>query len=138
MSALQTIHGIDLVREQVDAFNAGDWEGVKRLLTSNAVYDELALKLTLHGADNIVAGLKAWRNSYPDLKGTITRYVGDDQTMAVEIVWEGTFTNDLLTPTGMVKATGTHDRVFAAQFYTFEEGRISALHHYFDFGSAIR
>ncbi len=138
MSVLQPVHGIDLIREQIEAFNHGNWEGVARLFTPNAIYEEMALGLTLRGPDNIVTGLELWRNTYPDLVGTITRYIGDDQAMAIELVWEGTFTNDLVTPKGVIKATGTHDRVFAAQFYTFEEGRISALHHYFDLATATR
>ncbi len=138
MNTLQTLSTLDLCREQIAAFSSSDWEGMKQLFTADALYEEVATGVVLRGPEAIVAGLKFWKMAFPDLKGTITRYTGDDRLMAIELSWEGTLEGDLMLPGRTVKATGRRGTIMAAQFVTFAEGRISAIHHYFDVGTILR
>ena len=138
MTSMQALRGIDLAREHIRAFSESDWDALMALDTPDAIYDEMATGVTLRGPATIVEGLKVWKKAFPDLKGTITRYTGDDRLLAIELTWEGTFTGELMTPQGMVKGNGTRGMVPAVQFITLEGNKIAAIDHYFDFNTILK
>src|SRR5215468_3042179 len=91
---------IDVARENVEAFNAGDWERFKATLTDGAVYDEHATQRHLVGPEAIVDANRSWREAFPDATGRIERALADDGTVTLEITWEGTQSGPLHTPNG--------------------------------------
>ena len=81
---------IDVARENVDAFNAGDWERFKATLADGAVYDEAATQRHLVGHEAIVEANRGWREAFPDARGRVERAMADDGIVTLEITWEGT------------------------------------------------
>lgn len=120
-----------LVMRYLDAFNRGDWDTYKTTLTADSVHIEPG-GMELHGPDASVEGVKVFRVAFPDLKGDVVRLVTDDQVAAAEIVWKGTHTGPLVTPTGTIEPTGKPVIVHATKFFVFEGDRIKYSRHYWD------
>ena len=123
---------IDLAREGVDAFSAGDWDRLRAPLADDAVYEEPATQRTARGPDEIVALNRGWKEAFPDARGTIVAAYGDGDHAVLEIVWEGTHSGTLSMPMGELSPTGRQVTVRAAQITTVSNGRATSIHHYFD------
>jgi steroid delta-isomerase-like uncharacterized protein len=132
------MNSIDVARENIGAFNAGDWERFKATLAQEPVYDELATQRHLVGPEAIVDANRAWREAFPDATGTVERALADDGTVTLEITWEGTQSGPLHMPTGDTPASGRHVVVKAAQVLEFEGDKIREVHHYFDLMGLLR
>src|SRR3990172_1987646 len=50
---------IRVARENIEAFNAGDWQRVKATLAPDSVYDEVGTQRRLRGADEIDQALQS-------------------------------------------------------------------------------
>jgi steroid delta-isomerase-like uncharacterized protein len=123
---------IDVARENIEAFNSGNWEQFRATLADGAVYDELATQRHLVGHDAIIDANRGWREAFPDAKGTVERALADDGTVTLEITWEGTQSGPLHMPTGDIPASGRRVIVKAAQVVDFDGEKIREVHHYFD------
>jgi steroid delta-isomerase-like uncharacterized protein len=121
-----------LARESIEAFNDGDMKRFKATLTPDSVYDEVATRRRVQGADKIAEALQGWKQAFPDAKGTITKAVAGDSTATVEITWEGTHTGPLTGPTGTIPASGKRQTTRAVEVFTFGDDKIKESHHYFD------
>lgn len=122
---------LDLVRQYLDAFNRGDWPMYKATLTPDSIHLEPGVP-EMRGPDAIIAGVKIFRDAMPDLTGTVTRIVeGKDET-AAEIVWRGTHTGPLATPSGPIAPTGRPVTVHACKVFGFEGNLIRYARHYWD------
>jgi steroid delta-isomerase-like uncharacterized protein len=118
--------------DQIDAFNKGDWEQMRALLTSDARYHELGTERKIEGPDQIIELFKGWKTAFPDAAGTVTSSVASGNTAVLEVTWKGTHTGPLVTAAGTIPASGKHQETPAAVFYAFEGGKIKASRHYFD------
>lgn len=126
-----TTPGLELARRYLEAFNSADWETFKSCLAPESVHIEPG-DIEAHGPDATVEAVKVFRTAMPDLNGTIVRVVpGPDTTMA-EIVWRGTHTGPLVTPTGTIAPTGRAVTVHACKVFAFEGDRITYGRHYWD------
>ena len=105
--ALTAEQMVKIAREQVDAFNSGDWERVQAGLAADAHYDELGTQRTLDGPEKIVELLKGWKVAFPDAAGTVTSAVASGTTAALEVTWKGTHTGPLETASGTIPPSGT-------------------------------
>jgi steroid delta-isomerase-like uncharacterized protein len=92
----------DVARANIEAFNAGDWEGLAATFADKCVYDELATHRHLEGQEAIVEANRAWKEAFPDAKGRINRAMADNGTVTLELTWEGTQSGPLHMPTGDV------------------------------------
>lgn len=117
---------VKIAREQVDAFNRGDWESLKAGLTSDAHYDELGTERKIDGRDKIVELFKGWRQAFPDAIGRVTSAVAGGDKAALEVTWKGTQTGPLVTAQGTIPASGKSQETPAAFFFTFEGNTIKA------------
>ncbi|HSG08194.1 MAG TPA: ester cyclase [Longimicrobiales bacterium] len=127
-----------LARDSVDAFNQADWDRWRKLHASNIVYEEIATGQKLIGHDEILTGLKAWREAFPDLKGTVKNLlVGEDQAV-VEVEWSGTQKGNLMTPFGTIPPSGRSNVTRAMLVLRVEKDRIVSDRHYFDFYGMLR
>ena len=121
-----------IAREQIDAFNNGDWEQLRALLTSDACYHEFATERTIEGPEQIIELFKGWKTAFPDAAGTVTNAVASGNTVVLEVTWKGTHTGPLVTAAGTIPASGKRQETPAAVFYVFEGAKIKASRHYFD------
>ena len=130
--ALTTNELAKVARDQIDAFNEGDWEQMRALLTSDARYHELGTERKIEGPDQIIELFKGWKTAFPDAVGTVTSSVASGDTAVLEVTWKGTQTGPLTTAAGTIPASGKSQETPAAVFYVFEGAKIKASRHYFD------
>jgi steroid delta-isomerase-like uncharacterized protein len=123
---------VKIAREQVDAFNSGDWEHVRAGLASDSRLDELGTERKIDGPEQIVELFKGWKEAFPDAAGTVTSAFASGDTAAVEVTWKGTHTGPLKTAEGTIPASGKRQETPAAIFFTFEGDKIKESRHYFD------
>src|SRR5919108_801764 len=97
---------VNVAREHIEAFNAGDWERVKSTLAAGSVYDEVGTQRRIEGADQIINAYKGWKQAMPDAKGNITNALGSGNTATLQITWEGTQTGPLAGPSGTLPPSG--------------------------------
>jgi steroid delta-isomerase-like uncharacterized protein len=127
-----------IAREAVDAFNASDWERTKALIAPDYLYNEVGTQRRIQGPEEVVAALQGWKQAMPDAKGTVTSALASGNTVALEIIWEGTHTGPLEGPTGTIPASGKRQVTPAAQILIFEGDKIKENHHYFDMMSLLK
>lgn len=123
---------VKIAREQIAAFNSGDWERLRAGLASDSRYEELGTARTSDGPEQIVELFKGWKQAFPDAVGTVTSAVAEGDTVALEVTWNGTHTGRLTTAAGTIPASGKRQETPAAIFFTFAGDKIKASRHYFD------
>ena len=129
---------ITIAREQVDAFNTGDWERLQAGLAADARYHELATQRKVEGPEKIVELFKGWKTAFPDAAGTVTSAVGSGNMAALEVTWKGTHTGPLETAEGTIPASGKRQETPAAIVFTFEGGKIKEDRQYFDLMTLLK
>ena len=129
---------IRVARENIEAFNAGDWQRVKATLAPDSVYDEVGTQRRLQGAEEIIEALKGWKQAMPDVRGTVTNAVASGNTVTQEITWEGTQTGPLAGPGGTIPASGKRQVTRAAWIATIQGDKISESRQYFDMMSLLQ
>ena len=110
---------VKLARQQIDAFNSGDWELMRGTLASDARYDEVGTQRKVEGPEKIVELFKGWKTAFPDVVGTVTSSVASGNRAALEVTWKGTHTGPLTTAEGTIPASGKLQETPGAVFYTF-------------------
>jgi steroid delta-isomerase-like uncharacterized protein len=123
---------VKIAREQVEAFNSGDWELLRRTLASDSRYDELGTQRKIEGPEKIIELFKGWKGAFPDGAGTVTSVVSSGNKVALEVTWKGTHTGPLTTVEGTIPASGKRQETPAAIVFTFEGDKIKESSHYFD------
>jgi steroid delta-isomerase-like uncharacterized protein len=123
---------VKIAREQVDAFNKGDWERVRAAHTSESRLNELATERKVEGPEQIVELFKGWKQAFPDAAGTVTSAFASGDTAVLEVTWKGTHTGPLTTAEGTIPASGKRQETPAAIFLAFEGEKIKESRHYFD------
>ncbi len=124
---------IDVARQSIEAFNAGDWDRYRAMMGPDSVYDEPATQRHFEGADSILEVTREWKEAFPDAHGTIERAVaGDGGTVTLELIWEGTQDGPMHMPGGDLPPSHRHVRVSAAQILDIEGDHIKENHHYID------
>ena len=123
---------VKIARDQVDAFNAGDWERLEAGLTPDSRYHELATQRKVESPEQIVELFKGWKTAFPDAFGTVTSAIGSGNTAALEVTWKGTHNGPLETAEGTIPASGKQQETPAAFVFSFEGARIKESRQYFD------
>jgi steroid delta-isomerase-like uncharacterized protein len=124
---------IDVARESIECFNAGDFDRLRGLLADDSYEEELSTQRRLEGADAQVEAGRGWKAAFPDGNGTIEGVHADGNTVTLELTWEGTQSGPMQTPDGSeLPATNRHGKVKACQVLEVEDGKIKATRHYFD------
>jgi steroid delta-isomerase-like uncharacterized protein len=127
--------GTDITRtaaDLIEAFNAGDWDRLRPLVTSDLVYTETGTGRRVESADAYFELLDGWKRAFPDVAGAIRATVTAEDTVAQEIHWEGTQTGPLETPGGTVEASGRRINTEASAWFRFRGDTVSEIHHYLD------
>jgi len=131
MAAIAVTPMVEVLQKYLDAFNRADWGAYKSTLTPDSVHIEPG-GMELHGPDASAEGVKVFKVAFPDLTGEVIRLIPGDLQAAAEIVWRGTHTGPLVTPTGTIPPTGKPITVHATKVFEFEDDRIKYSRHYWD------
>jgi steroid delta-isomerase-like uncharacterized protein len=123
---------VKVAREQVEAFNDGDWERMRAELAPDARYDEYGTGRKADGPEKLVELYKGWKQAFPDAAGTVTGACASGDTAALEVIWKGTHTGPMTTAEGTIPASGKRQETPGAIFYSFEGDKIKEVRQYFD------
>lgn len=124
---------ITLARGTVEAFNEGDFDRLRDLLADDSAYDEPGTQRHVKGADAIVDINRAWKEAFPDARGTVTNAVGCGDSVAVlEITWEGTQSGPLRLGDGSIPASNRRIELQACEVVECKDGKVTSDRHYFD------
>src|SRR3954447_1492069 len=91
---------VDLARESVDCFNAGDFDRLRSLYADDSYEEEHATQRRLEGADAQVDAARGWKEAFPDGRGTVHGAHVDGNTVTLELTWEGTQSGPMQAPDG--------------------------------------
>jgi steroid delta-isomerase-like uncharacterized protein len=131
-------HRITAARGAVDAFNADDWVAYEATLTADSVYDEVGTSRRIQGVAAIIPSMQAWKQAFPDVKGTVDHAFADGNTVVLELTWKGTHSGPLPGPSGAIPATGRQQTTRTSWVMTFEGDKITDSRHYFDMLSMMQ
>ncbi len=123
---------LEIVKKHLAAFSAGNWAEYKAGLASDVVYEEIASRKHVEGADACVEAMRRWKRSFPDLKATVVSGVSIGDKVAVEVELKGTNTGPIEGPFGTFPPSNRSGTLKVAVFYTVRNGRILEVHQYFD------
>jgi steroid delta-isomerase-like uncharacterized protein len=123
---------VKIAREQVVAFNTGDWDRMRAGLAPDSRYNELGTARKIDGPEKTIELFKGWKQAFPDAIGTVTGEVASGDKVALEVTWTGTHTGPLVTAEGTIPASGKRQETPAALVYTFAGDMVGECHHYFD------
>ncbi len=120
-------------RRSVESFGGPDWEATVRELASPAlVYEETGSGRRLEGLDAVLEGLRGWKTAFPDVRGEVVRVVDAGDDTAVDVVWTGTHTGPLPTPSGVLPPTGAALSTRATMWLRWADDRVVHEHHHLD------
>src|SRR5919108_3639336 len=115
-----------LARENVDAFNAGDWDRFGGMLSDDSVYEEPGTQRRVEGRDAILDINRGWKAAFPDATGTVTDAFACGDRVAVQITWRGTQSGALALPGGgEIPATSREVSVQACEVMRIADGKIA-------------
>jgi steroid delta-isomerase-like uncharacterized protein len=117
----------ELLDRFVDLFNRGRYEEAETDFASNGYSEEVGTgrRLTVKEA---TANARAWKEAFPDVRGTITNKIVEGNKGVAEIVWRGTNRGSLMgTP-----ATNRSAEVRAIVVIETDGAKIKRATHYID------
>lgn len=124
---------IALARENLEAFNTGNWDRMREAITPECVYFEAATGRRVAGADAFIEVNQAWKTAFPDARGVTTSEFAAADRVVIEVTWTGTQSGALELPGGgVVTASGRRIETPAVQLCRAENGKLAQIHHYFD------
>ena len=115
---------IEIAKAAVIAYNEKDWSKAKDILAANAVYDEKGTNRRIQGAGEIIEAWQGWAKAFPDSKATFVREFVSGDTAVLELVWKGTHTGPLQTPTGTIPPSNKPIELPACQIVQVEGGKL--------------
>ena len=74
---------VQLAKEGIEAFSAGDWERFKAPLRADAVYEELATQRKVQGINDLLGAWRGWAEAFPDSKATFNTVATSGNTRCV-------------------------------------------------------
>jgi steroid delta-isomerase-like uncharacterized protein len=128
---------IDILRNNIEAFNEGDFTKFGSTLAGKGRYEEHATHRVTTTRDDEVNQSRGWRQAFPDARGTIRNIFASGDQAVAEITWEGTHKGDLDGPTGKIPPSGKRVNVPATMVVKVRDGEITESHHYFDMNTIV-
>jgi len=123
---------LEMMKKHLANYTAGNWDAYKAELASDAIYEEVATRQRVQGADEYLKAIQRWKRAFPDLKATVVGGFAAGDRGVAEIEWEGTQSGPLEGPFGTIQPTNKHGRIRAVIVVTMKNGKIAETHHYFD------
>ena len=123
---------IEIAKALITAYNEKNWSKVKDMLAADAVYDEKGTHRQIQGAGEIIDAWQGWAKTIPNSKATFVREFASGDTVVLELVWKGTHTGPLQTPSGTIPPSNKSIELPACQIVQIEGGKAKSASHYFD------
>jgi steroid delta-isomerase-like uncharacterized protein len=128
---------IDAAKAPELAYNDKNWNAVRASITPDIVYDEVATRRRLQGADQVIGVWQGWAKAFPDSKCTFQNAFTSGNTVVLELTWQGTHTGPLETPAGPVAATGKRIEVRSCVVCELEGEKTKVQRQYFDMATLM-
>jgi steroid delta-isomerase-like uncharacterized protein len=116
----------------IEAFNRGDWDEIRARYAPGFVAEETGTGRRMEGADEVIRALQAWKTALPDVTGEVVGVAVDGNTAVLEIVWRGTHTGPLATPSGELPASGRRIETWATMWLRYDGELLVHQRHYLD------
>jgi steroid delta-isomerase-like uncharacterized protein len=129
MSAVPS--GKAVLEAYVSAWNHHDFAALDKLLTPDAVHEDVAQGVHAQGLAEIKKFMHEEIEGEPDVEWHLTTVVDAGPVVSAEWTWTGTYTGE--GPTGHVKAQRISGR--GASVVVIENGRIKRFTDYYDFAT---
>jgi steroid delta-isomerase-like uncharacterized protein len=110
-----------LVRESVEALNAGDTQRLLTVVAPDIVIHYAEMPEPLHGRETWQQGLELMRRAFPDLHAHVDDLVAADDKVALRLTLGGTHQGEFQG----VPATGRTIRYVSHEFYRVADGLIA-------------
>ena len=123
--------GRAILEAYVSAWNRHDFAALDKLLTPDAVHEDVAQGVHAQGLAEIKKFMREEIEGEPDVEWRLTTVVDAGSTVAAEWTWTGTFTGE--GPTGPVKAERISGR--GVSIVLTENGQIKRFTDYYDLAS---
>src|SRR6266536_3209518 len=123
---------ISVVRDNFDAWTAGDWERFRASTAADVVSIEPSSGREVHGADEAVALASGWKGAFPDGNAEITNIFASGDQVCAELTYTGTNTGEMSGPMGTMPATGRRATLRACAVARVQDGKITSFTNYFD------
>jgi predicted ester cyclase len=86
----------------------------------------------MRGREAIIGLLTAYRTAFPDLKHNERSVTEQGDSIAIELLVEGTHTGPMQTPQGTIPATGKHVTWESCDVVRVKNGKLVSWHVYHD------
>jgi steroid delta-isomerase-like uncharacterized protein len=123
--------GRSVLEAYVSAWNRHDFAALDKLLTPDAVHEDVAQGVHAKGLAEIKKFMREEIEGEPDVEWRLTTVVDSGPVVAAEWTWTATFTGE--GPTGPVKGQRISGR--GASIVLTENGQIKRFTDYYDFAS---
>jgi steroid delta-isomerase-like uncharacterized protein len=123
--------GKAVLEAYVSAWNRHDFAALDKLLTPDAVHEDIAWPSRDEGPAQIKEFMRQMIEAEPDFDWRLTTTVDGGSVVAAEWTWTATYTGD--SPIGHV--VGFHGSGRGASVAVIENGRIKRFTDYYDFAS---
>lgn len=107
-----------LVRESIDALNAGDTARLLAVVTPDIVIHYAELPDPLQGRETWQQGFELMKRAFPDLEAHIDDLVAADDKVAIRLTLRGTHQGEFQG----IPATGRPIRYVSHEFYRLRDG----------------
>ncbi len=114
------------------AFSQNRYDDVLALAADDVEVVAYALGQTFHGADQFRTFFMGFKTALPDLTIEHTNTIAAGNQVVVEFVAHGTHTGPLMTPAGVVAASGRPVRLNVVEVHQWRDGKLSRIVNYQD------
>jgi steroid delta-isomerase-like uncharacterized protein len=129
---------IDAAKAPELAYNAKNWDAMRSSISPDFVYDEIATGRKVQGADQVIPIWQGWATAFPDSKATFHAAHVSENTVVLEMTWQGTHKGPLQTPRGAIAATGRRIDLRACAVVDIVGDKAGAQRHYFDMATILQ
>ncbi|HET8623855.1 MAG TPA: ester cyclase [Gemmatimonadales bacterium] len=123
---------IEIAKAPLIAYNDKKWDAAKNAITTDFVYDEIATRRKVQGADQTLEIWRGWATAFPDSRATFHGAFASGNTVVFEVTWNGTHQGALQTPTGSIAPSGRRIEIRACCVVEVAGEKAKLQRHYFD------
>ena len=90
------------------------------------------------GSAQIIAAFKVWKTAFPQANAQVTNQVSEGDQLFTEVVYRGTHSGPLSSPSATIAPTGKPIELHMAIASTFRDGLIQRERAYYDLASLMQ
>ena len=120
-----------------DRFSRNDYQGVLALAADDVEIAFTPAGQTFHGHDGFMQFMQGFKSAFPDIAIEITRQTVSEDGVVSEFVARGAQTGPLLTPAGVLPATGRSAAWPVCEVWRVRDGKLASLTNYQDMATLL-